>query len=518
MGFVKKKLFLILCIAVTVLGIGIFISGMMVSATNQKELEAITTKIKDVDRFRAQAVPGDDIIQAQAYADDYQKNLTQMEMWIQETTRRPVLFRAVFPKLTNELDKDSRFEEFAKRYCSFVDSLLRRLRAGTCPSPQEEEQTIARFFEEHLKGSAAAAVDEAAQMDRIRNELCQKRAQDCVLYADTSDFCAYDHWERLPRLATPMYKDAWYTQLAAWIQEDVVEAIVAINGTSESVLTSPVKRLLEITFTGEPPEGEPTLDEATVQTRTGYGRTSTSSSLRGYRANRSICVSRRDASSVNKLPIYVTQIQQKTNRSFGAMGGGTGRGSVNYQGIATDPYTGNYSNDIIDVVQFEMGIIIDSTRIKDFIQTLESQKHSKVLRIRNAPKDKADILDLTRIQEILQAKQSSPGSTVLVHGLQVNTNDIEEQVITRNQITVLQMDIDPIDLSVEHDGGYYYGSGSFKVLRLTCEYFFFKSGYKDLIPASVEEILTPTSSQPTTTGFGNYGGGRSPMGGRGGRP
>ena len=72
------------------------------------------------------------------------------------------------------------------------------------------------------------------------------------------------------------------------------------------------------------------------------------------------------------------------------------------------------------------------------------------------------------------------------------------------------MDIEPLDISVEQDGGYYYGSGSFKVLRLTCEYIFFKSGYQDLMPAPVQEILNPSESQPKT-GIG-LGGGRIPSG------
>ena len=507
MDFIKKKLFLILCIAVALLGIGIFISGMMVSADNQKELEGISTNIQEVGRFRSQAVLGDEKTQAQTYADDYQKNLEQMETWVRETTRRPVLFRAVFPKLNNELDKDSRFEEFAKRYCSYVDSLLFRLRAGRCPSPQEEEQTIARFFEEHLKGSSATRLDEAEQMERIRNELCQKRAQECVVYADSGAFCAYSHWQRLPRLATPMYQDAWYTQLASWVQEDVVSAIIKINGSSQSVLTSPVKRLLEITFAGEPPEGEPTLEETKVQTRTSYGGASTSLVRSGYSRNRSICISRRDPGSVSILPVYVIQPQQKQS-GIRVMGGAATGGSNSYQGHIAEPFTGNYSNDIIDVVQFEVGIIIDSTRIKDFIQALESEKQSQVIRISNVPKDKAEVLDLVRIQEILQEKESSTGSTVSVHGLQVNKSDIEVKEISCNQITVLQMDIEPIDITVEQDGGYFYGSGSFKVLRLTCEYFFFKSGYQDLMPASVKEILNPSVSQPTT-GFGFAPGGRS---------
>ena len=516
MDFIKKKLFLILCIAVTLLGIGIFISGMMVSADNQKEREVVSKKTQEVDGFRSQAVSEDEKIQAQTYADDYQEHLEQMETWVQETTRRPVLFRAVFPKLSNEDFKDNHFEEFAKRYCSFVDSQLERLRAGTCPSPQEEEQTIARFFEEHLKGSATTSIDEAAQMERIRNELCQKRAQECVVYADSSVFCCVGHWQCLPRLATPMYLDAWYTQLAAWIQEDVVTAIAQINGSSQSVLTSPVKRVFEITFTGELPKGEPTLEESTVQSRLGYRGTSLSGGRYGsrqYSRNRGVCISRRDASSVNRLPVYVTQIQQKTRGGFRTIGGAAAGSSSSYQGHVTVPFTANYSNDIIDVVQFEIGIIIDSTRIKDFIRILESQKKSQVLRINNVPKDRAEVLDLIRIQEILQARQSSPGSTVSVHGLQINTNDIAVEEIHRNQITVLQMDIEPIDLSVEQDGGYYYGNGSFKVLRLTCEYFFFKSGYMDLMPAPVQEILNPSQKQPTT-GLGALSGARTSLGDR----
>jgi hypothetical protein len=515
MDFIKKKLFLILCIAVALLGIGIFISGMMVSADNQKEVEGISKKIQEVDGFGMKAVSGDEIDQAQATADDCQKNLEQMETWIQETTRRPVLFQAVFPKLSNEFDKDSRFEEFAKRYCSFVNSLLVRLRAGTCPSPQEEEQTINQF-EEHLKGSSQTRIDEEEQMERICNELYQKRAQECVVYADSGVFCAYSHWQSLPRLATPMYKDAWYTQLAAWIQEDVVAAILELNGSSQSVLTSPVKRLLEITFMGEPPEGEPSAEEANVGAHSSYGGPTTGVGRSGlrYNRNRSVGVSRRFMDSVNLLPVYVIQAQQQRRGSFGMIGGGATRGGNSYQGHIAEPFTGHYSNDTIDVVQFEVGIIIDSTRIKDFIEVLESPKQSQVIRIKNLPKDKAEVLDLNQIQEILQAKQSSTGSTVSVQGLQIDKSNIEVKEISRNQITVLQMDVDPIDISVEQDSGYYYGSGSFKVLRLTCEYIFFKSGYQDLMPAPVKEILNPSVSQPAT-GLGLGGGGIMAPGGGG---
>ena len=508
MDFIKKKLFLILCIAVVLLGIGIFISGMMVSANNQKELNAIKVKLDSVNRLSAQAVPEDELKQAESDAEGYQKNLEQMELFLRETTRRWILYRAVFPKLNDKDTKDYHFEAFAEKYCAFVDRLLLQLHAGTCPSPQEEAQQVDQFFKDHMKGSTASSIDEAEQMDRIRSELRQKRARENAIYADQDSFCVYTHWKRLPQDAKPMYLDAWYTQLAAWIQEDVVAAIQELNGSSQSVLTSPVKRLLEISFAGEEPDAEPKLKEAQVKSVATYGSYSFGAIPKKYGTGRSVCVSRRYAESANKLPVYVTQLQQKRMGYLGSYAGGVSAGSSQYDGQLAIPFTGRYSNDVIDVVQFEVGVIIDTARIHDFIHALKSQKKSQVIRLNNLPQAKSEVLDLTRLQEVLLALQSSSGGTVSLDGRQINKSDIEVKEIHRNQITVLQMDVEPLDISVEQDAGYYYGSGSFKVLRLTCEYIFFKSGYADLMPEPVKEILNPSESQPKT-GF-DFGGGRMP--------
>lgn len=477
MDFIKKHLFWILCIAVSLLGIGIFISGMVVSADNQESLEqSISKTLKKVDRFRSQVIPEDEILQLQSQASGHKANQEQVEKWVAQTTRRAVLFRAVFPQLTNIGDNEIRFREFARRYCTFVESLLVRLDAGSCPSLMEETQTIDKFFEEHVQDSGAMEVDEREQENRIRNELYRKRAGECVVYADTGVFCAYDHWRSKPSLDPPMYEDAWYTQLAAWIQEDVVDAIATINGSSQSVLTSPVKRLLEVSFAGGAPEGNPT---------------ETYSHSRNDRGN---CVSRRDGSSVERLPVYVTSSEQKQSRNFMSSRTSEAGSSSSFAGTMVDPFTGNVSNDVIDVVHFEVGLIIDSTRIQDFIRVLESQKQSKSVRMHDK-----EVLDLARVQKILAALQNSSDGMILLDGRQIPTNQIEVKDIHRNQITVLQMDIEPVDLSEEQNSGYYYGSGSFKVLRLTCEYFFFESGYKDLMPTPVREILNPSESGSTTS-------------------
>ena len=294
-----------------------------------------------------------------------------------------------------------------------------------------------------------------------------------------------------------MYLDAWYTQLAAWIQEDVVSAIQELNGSSQSVLTSPVKRLLEISFAGEEPEGKPKLDATQVKSPSTYGSFSSRAIPKRFGAGRSICVSRRYQESVNKLPVYVTQFQKKRSGRLGSFAGGLSTGGSNqYEGQLGTPFTGRFSNDVIDVVQFEVGVIIDSARIHDFMHALQSQKKSQVVRINSLPPAESEVLDWTRIQEVLLALQNSSGGTVSLDGRQMNKSDVVVKDVLRNQITILQMDIEPLDVAVEQDAGYYYGSGSFKVLRLTCEYLFFKSGYTDLMPEPVKEILNPSETQP----------------------
>jgi hypothetical protein len=494
MDFIKKKLFLILCIAVVVLGIGIFVSGMMVSKNNQKELAAITTTIDSVRGLRP--IPQAEVAQAESDAEGYQQNLAITETRMEETTRRPVLYREVFPKLNNEADKYTHFEYFAKKYTGFVGELLASLHAGSCPTEQEELQQIERF-KTALESSSASRIDRD-QIEKICKELRQKRAQEYAIYADPSCFCVYMHWKRLPGSSKPMYTDAWYTQLAAWIQEDVVTAIASLNGSSERILDSPVKRLLEISFSGDEPEGEPTLEETKVATRSSH----TGSTSYGGRQRRSVSVGRRSVGSEMKLPKYVRQQGKQTTGSIRALGmSRSGSSSTQYEGHIAVPFTEHHSDDIIDAVHFEVGIIIDSSQIHDFIHHLESQKKSRVLRIKTLPKDKSYVLDRARIQEVLRELQSSSGTSVLIHGLQINKSDIEVKEIHRNQITVLQMDIEPLDLAAEEDAGYYYGNGAFKVLRLTCEYFFFKNGYVDLQPEPIQEILNPKGKSTPTGNF-----------------
>ncbi len=85
----------------------------------------------------------------------------------------------------------------------------------------------------------------------IIDEICRQRAESASVYANPSGLSGYEFWGEykydVGRKET--IEDCWYYQLAYWVIEDVIDTIGAMNSGSNSVLTSPVKRLLRVGFT-----------------------------------------------------------------------------------------------------------------------------------------------------------------------------------------------------------------------------------------------------------------------------
>ena len=119
-------------------------------------------------------------------------------------------------------------------------------------------------------------------------------------------------------------KDCWHSQVAYWIYEDVVETIKAMNAGSDCVYTSPVKRLLGVSF----------------KSPVDYVDTS-----------RMLFV------AVTDEPGYVT------DNSPGMLG--------------VEPWTGRICDDDIDVVHFSVSVIVDSKAFMPFIKELCSEKEHK---------------------------------------------------------------------------------------------------------------------------------------------
>jgi len=150
--------------------------------------------------------------------------------------------------------------------------------------------------------------------------------------------------------------------------------------------------------------------------------------------------------------------------------GGDGVPKSDFEGQMVFPITKHCCNDQIDVVQFEVAVVIDNTQIQNFINALQSEKTTEL--------------------------KKEDGSVENTH--------------RRNQITVLTIRISPIQANREKDAGYYYGYACLNELRLICEYVFFKDGYEKKKPEPVKKFIV---SNPSAMGVGGMGGGMGMPGG-----
>ena len=84
----------------------------------------------------------------------------------------------------------------------------------------------------------------------IVDEICRERANSISVYANPADLSGYDFWADYKLAIEPnqAIEDCWYSQLAYWVITDIFDTISAVNSEYDSVLTAPVKRLMQMSF------------------------------------------------------------------------------------------------------------------------------------------------------------------------------------------------------------------------------------------------------------------------------
>jgi hypothetical protein len=414
------------CLAVVLIGLLLFASGIWAASKNKKEYEKLERECKGVDSLRSKIISDVELAQLEDDTELAVKDKKTVSKLAEQTTLRDLLYSEVFPRPRGEMIKNY-YLEFGQLYCEFIDKLLSNLHAGDRPSDVDEEK-VSKEYQESTKTSdgegsrTTLGMSTGSQLDNLLDNFRRERANQISIYANSNSFCCYDYWNsRQVEDKETMMQNSWYSQLAAWIQEDVALSIMQANKDSQSVPNSAVKRLIEVSFNGTTVK----FDSSNTG-RTAYGGQS--------------AVSRRNPETA--LPAYVMESKQSSGASTAA--------AETYTGQMAVPWTGHACNDHIDVVHFEVAVVIDSTRIDEFTFALQDKKFS-----------------------------SDSGSSEI--------NNL------RNQITVLEMHMERIDVELEKNSGYYYGSGSNCILRLICEYTFFKKGYEHLMPEPVKNLFKDKS-------------------------
>jgi len=251
----------------------------------------------------------------------------------------------------------------------------------------------------------------------IIDEICRERAKSISVYVNPADLSGYEFWADYKLAIDPneAIQDCWYFQLAYWVIEDIFDTVGAVNSDYDSVLTAPVKQLMQMSFN--------------------MGLRRPGAGGRIFTGRRQRKTSQTDRDAVDK-PSYILSTDEGLTESC------TGRVSSDDTGI--------------DVIHFNVAVVINIKSVLPFIQELCSAKEHKF------------------------------------RGFSGNE---QEQTFKHNQITVLETNF----RSVEEDAYslYDYGEDAVVELNLICEYIFNKKSYEEIKPETVKKTL---KAEEQTTG------------------
>ena len=214
------------------------------------------------------------------------------------------------------------FDEFGKQFIKAADVLLSGINAVDCPTETELKRSLkdhdSRSFEKGLRRSSKNSINVDS---KIKDALCRTKAESGSVYANVADLSGYTFWEEYEYAAREKaIEDCWYWQLGYWIIEDVINTIEALNSGTESVYSSPVKRLIGVSLG----------------------------------ANSSAGGGRRRVSEGDR-PSYI----------------------ISKEDWLTIPFTMRVSNDDIDVVHFSLSVIVGAKEVLKFKNELCAAKQHK---------------------------------------------------------------------------------------------------------------------------------------------
>ncbi len=363
----------------------------------------------------------------QEYQRFYENDANQIALLAKQSSQRQLLSYRIFPK-----PKDTSaliFEEFGQRFRAAAEQLIVRINARDCPTETELERSLQSSpaasgrlvrggergepFGMSLREPYGSPYREGPSRrtggidtEIIVDEICRERAKAISAYANPTNLSGYNFWGEYKH-DTGMEKaveTCWYWQLGYWIIEDVIDTIVSINSGSNSVSKSPVKRLMEVNFSLQ------------------------RSNTRGLMAGRRGGLGTRAQTEGDDKPTYVTSPQDA---------------------LAT-PCTGRFSNDDIDVIHFNLSVVVSTKAVLSFMQ------------------------------ELCTAKE---------HKFSGFTGQEQERTFKHNQITILESNIKAIDRKSIAHNRYRYGEDAVVELNLICEYLFNKTGYEEIKPEVVKKAL-----------------------------
>lgn len=336
---------LLIPIIIGLVGVLLLIPTQLMSSKLKKQIESESiSKIgQSIQSLRQGAVSSEQWKREQERLMDYASDAEKIALLAKRSTQRELLSYKIFPEPKDKTQFT--FLEFGGRYCAALEALFAGIDVRDCPTEAELKEALESSSGRFGTDSRSRSSDFYTGMitkslgtsygarrgveDTIIDEICLQRAESARVYANPVDMSGHKFWREYKYESgiNEAVEDCWYSQLAYWVIEDVVNTIGAMNSEagSESVLTSPVKRLMNIDF-----------------------------NLGGSVAVVSYKVQEPSKASVDR-PVYVLSLED----------------------AVIDPYTGRYCNNDIDVIHFRVVVIVGAKAVLPFMQQLCSAKEHK---------------------------------------------------------------------------------------------------------------------------------------------
>ncbi|MHC4726433.1 MAG: hypothetical protein ACYS17_04325 [Planctomycetota bacterium] len=474
----KNNIPLLMSVILILIAVILLIPSHLMSAKLKSEIQKNSVNVgKKVDTELKSALSSRTWVAEQAYQEEHAKDANEIALKARQTTMRELLSYDIFLD-PNNISSTVIFREFGQHYRKAIDELLIRVKAGDCPTEAEIKQGIedsavnsrlrrgrgmmggmmgrspgmggamgpsssmrgrsgamgrgggyggaygGAYGGGSARGGSGAAsrgtLSRSIMMGELEgmviDEICRERAKALSVYAYPSDLSGYDFWADYKLAVEPnqAIEDCWYFQLAFWIIEDIFDTISSVNSDYDSVLTAPVKQVRQMSFT------------------MGLKRPGAGGGIFTGRRRRSSTTKKDD---VDK-PMYIHSNDDGLSESC------TGR--------FTTP------DGDLDVIQFNIAVVVDVKAIMPFLKELCSAKEHKF------------------------------------RGFSGNE---PEQTLKHNQITILESKFrsaedEPYSL-------YDYGDAPVVELDLICEYIFNNKGYEEIKPKTVKEAII-AAAQPDT--------------------
>ncbi len=434
---VFKNKSLLIPVIIALISVLLFIPTQLMSSNLKERIQkdSITDGYDKVKRLLKNSVPDELLKKEKEQLDTLAKDANEIELLAIQTTQRELLSNNIFDVNDPNSLPGLIFLQFGQKFTGGIDKMIADDKAGDCPTEAELNREIDKSGVKN-RGLGMDGMYDSRNMMTTRpggpsrgpsrgglslqrgmrvmsdleivviKQLCKKRAEDISFYVTPTQLSGYLYWKEYEFNVqkTQAVEDCWYYQLAYWVIEDVFDTIVSMNSGHENTLSSPVKRLLRLGFS---------ID-------TGYSFMRRSGSGRNASGNKT--------NENDDRPVYVI--------------------SSNKKSMLSEPCTGRYSDDDIDVIHFNVVCIVSTKDIMSFMKELCSVKEHQYI-------DKS-------------------GQT---------------HTYKHNQITIIESKFYSVDKEDADNEYYVYGDDGVVELDLVCEYIFKKKGYEDLKPESVKATL-----------------------------